>query len=171
MRIKKYDFPHREYADMCLSTRVRRTYSLCLCLFGVLFAVTIYMLFLQFEGCVLLLICTAAMGILTLWCFLCYYNIMLVMKSEEVFVYRTFLGNIYELRFDEIKKVSKGLAGTKIVFSRKRIIIDAEAITSERLRDRLARVGEEIENTGSIELPGSSEKTDQLRKRFHRHHR
>lgn len=168
MRIKKYNFPFREYADVYLPSYVKKIYQLLGALCCILFVATIYTAFIMLELFLLCLVLLIVCGCTTLCAYLCYRNILLVIKSESGFVYRSMFGNIYEFGFDQIKKIKFGAGGVKIVCLNKSIYIDATAVMSERLQDKIGQVRQQIGNADLFDIPASSRKADILKQTFYR---
>ena len=171
MKLNKYKFPYREYADAYFPEACRTVGILCSLAGCVPFVIAILALRESLIGFFVFLFLALGFVAIALWSFFLYQNCMILMESDEIFVQRTIFGNIYKYRFDEIKEVRTSPGGTTIVLTNKRILLDKVAILSEQFQSRLDQVKKETWQSGLSELPTSSEKTNQLSKNFNRHHR
>jgi len=164
MKIERYDFPFREDADMYLPFVFR--YGVVLVAVATIVSFAFSFLYPEFF---LITFILGNIGLLfSVLSFLWYRNTTLVIVSEDEFVYRTFLGNIYKFRFSEIIRINDGLGGMRIIFPNKKIYIDGGAVVSEKLRNKIYDVKKRIGNAPNVELPTFSHKSDDLRKNFRR---
>lgn len=167
-KIREYHFPLRENADVYFAAYAQNACQLFLILFSILMATAICAAFFIVELFLLLLVLAMVCGCAALFAHLCHRNILLVMESESIFVYRTMFGNVYEFRFDEIKNIKLGVGGIKIVCPNKKIYIDNSEIVSEKFRNKLSQVRQRIEGVDLSKLPDPAKKTDQLKQTFYR---
>lgn len=80
----------------------------------------------------------AALGIILGVCaFLCWRNQKIVMVSESWFEYTTFLGKTTTYRFEEITAYRRNRDSTTLFVGKNKIHIEANAIMTKRLSDRL----------------------------------
>ncbi len=162
MKIKEYDFPFREDADMYLPFMFRYGVILVTAATAVAFAFS----FLYPEFFLITFILGNIGLLISILSFLWYRNTMLIIVSEDEFVCRTFLGNIYKFRFDEITRINDRIGGMRIIFPNKKIYIDGSAVMSEKLRNKIYEEKKRIGSDPNIELPTFSDKSEQLQKRF-----
>ena len=85
-----------------------------------------------------LLIMTAVIWVLAgIAMIMCWKNQTIFVLSDEVFEYKTIIGNKKAYRFDEIKEIKKGIGGLTLIVSDSKIDIDSNAIISSRLSEKI----------------------------------
>ena len=72
--------------------------------------------------------------------FLCWKNQMIVIRSEEDFYYRTFIGNVYRIRFSDIQKVKQNVDSIQLILPERLVHIESMAVVSPKLRCRIEQV-------------------------------
>lgn len=68
---------------------------------------------------------------------MCWKNQAIFILSDEVFEYRTIIGNKTVHRFDEIKGIKKGIGGITLFVGDSKVDIDSNAIISQRLNEKI----------------------------------
>lgn len=68
---------------------------------------------------------------------MCWKNQAVFVLSDEVFEYRSIIGNKKVHRFDEIKGIKKGMGGITLFVGDSKIDIDSNAIISQRLSEKI----------------------------------
>jgi len=81
----------------------------------------------------------AACMALGICAFLCWRNQKIFMITEEIFCYRTFLGNDHEYHFSQIKKAIQNQDSITLVLETGKVHIESSAILSPRLAERIDR--------------------------------
>ena len=77
-----------------------------------------------------------ALGIVA---FMCWNNQKIFMITDEIFCYRTFLGNDHEYRFSQIRKAIQNSDSITLVMETGKVHIESSAILSQRLVERIDR--------------------------------
>lgn len=83
--------------------------------------------------------------VLGIGAFMCWNNQKIFMITDELFCYRTFLGNDHEYRFSQIRKAVQNSDSITLVMENGKVHIESSAILSDRLADRIDR---ELEKRG-----------------------
>ena len=71
--------------------------------------------------------------------FMCWNNQKIFMITDEIFCYRTFLGNDHEYRFSQIRKAIQNSDSITLVMETGKVHIESSAILSQRLVERIDR--------------------------------
>ena len=71
--------------------------------------------------------------------FVCWKNQKIFVVSEEVFIYRTFLGKDYEYRFSQIQRAVQNTDSITLILDTGKVHIESMAILSDRLIQRIDR--------------------------------
>ena len=71
--------------------------------------------------------------------FMCWRNQKIFMITDEIFCYRTFLGNDHEYRFSQIRKAIQNPDSITLVLETGKVHIESSAILSPRLVERIDR--------------------------------
>ena len=71
--------------------------------------------------------------------FMCWRNQKIFMITDELFCYRTFLGNDHEYRFSQIRKAIQNSDSITLVMETGKVHIESSAILSQRLVERIDR--------------------------------
>lgn len=71
--------------------------------------------------------------------FMCWNNQKIFMITDEIFCYRTFLGNDHEYRFSQIRKAIQNSDSITLVMETGKVHIESSAILSQRLAERIDR--------------------------------
>ena len=69
----------------------------------------------------------------------CWKNQKIFVVSEEVFIYRTFLGKDYEYRFSQIQRAVQNTDSITLILDTGKVHIESMAILSDRLIQRIDR--------------------------------
>ena len=77
--------------------------------------------------------------VLGLGAFMCWRNQKIFMITDEIFCYRTFLGNDHEYRFSQIRKAIQNSDSITLVMETGKVHIESSAILSQRLVERIDR--------------------------------
>lgn len=71
--------------------------------------------------------------------FMCWKNQKIFMITDEIFTYRTFLGNDHEYRFSQIQRAVQNQDSITLVLDTGKVHIESMAVLSERLVERIDR--------------------------------
>ena len=71
--------------------------------------------------------------------FVCWKNQKIFIVSEEVFIYRTFLGKDHEYRFSQIQRAVQNTDSITLILDTGKVHIESMAILSDRLIQRIDR--------------------------------
>jgi len=109
--------------------------GLLLCIFGTIGVIV----FLVLPISVPMLMLTAVTVLLGVAVLLCWKNQTIHMLPNDAFEYSTFLGKKKIYRFCDIKTVKKSTSSTTLYVADGKVYIDALAIVTDRLSDRLRK--------------------------------
>lgn len=77
--------------------------------------------------------------VLGIGAYMCWHNQKIFMITDELFCYRTFLGNDHEYRFSQIQKAIQNSDSITLVMETGKVHIESSAILSPRLVERIDR--------------------------------
>jgi hypothetical protein len=77
--------------------------------------------------------------VLGIGAFMCWKNQKIIMVSDEIFCYRTFLGYEHEYRFSQIQRAVQNQDSITLILDTGKVHIESMAVLSDRLVERIDR--------------------------------
>lgn len=128
-----YFFPDRKDTDMYLPNQV-----LALSIFCLLCTAAAVVACFFFSGWIaVLLVVGVAFLVVSVMAFLCWKNQMLVMHSDEIFYYRTYMGNVYRLHFKDVQRVKHNADSVQLILPERKVHIESMAVLSDQFQMKL----------------------------------